>query len=254
MKIINIASLVFLLGLITGCNTTTSPSEMFKGQPADQIFTEGEEALANARYSNAVQHFEALDSLYPFDKHAEQALLDSIYAYYKSGDEASAVAAADRYLHLYPRSAHADYAYYIKGLANYDQDRSWFLRYLPIDWSERDLGTARQAFNDFSQLIRLYPTSRYVPDAKQRMIHLRNVLARSEIHVAQYYMQRGAYVAAANRANYVVQHYQQTPSVADALVVMVKAYRQLGLTDRANEALRVLRLNFPNSPEIKKLG
>lgn len=252
-KIATVSLLLLLMGLV-GCTTvTTSPAESFKGQSAQQIFSGGEEALAKGHYSKAVQHFEALDVLYPFEQNAEQAMLDSIYAYYKAGDNASAIATADRFLHLYPRNPHADYVYYMKGLANYEQDKSWFLRYLPVDWSERDLGSARQAFKDFSELVRLYPSSRYAADARQRMVHLRNILARSEMNVATYYMQREAYVAAANRANYIVQHYQQTPSVQEALVVMVKAYRKLGLPERANEAMRVLELNYPNSSVVKEL-
>lgn len=244
-----------LLGLfVTACTSiTSSPSEVFKNQTADQIFLSGEEAIAKGQYASAVQHFEGLDSLYPFNEHAEQADIDLIYAYYKTGDEPSAVASADRFIHLYPRSEHVDYVYYMKGLANYEQDRGWFLRYLPVDISQRDPGTARQAFDDFGTLLRLFPHSVYAPDAQKRMIYLRNLFARHDIQVATYYMQRGAYVAAANRANYVVQHYQQTPSVIDALGIMVKAYRKLGLNDRADDAYRVLEVNYPDSSVLRRV-
>lgn len=244
-------SLPCLFSIIVGCTSAATPSEMFKGQSAEQIFTGGEKALAKGRYGSAVKHFEAFDSLYPFAPESEQAHLDIIYAYYKSGDLASAVAAADRFLHLYPRSARADYALYLKGLANYEQDRAWFIRYLPLDQSERDLGTAKEAFDDFSQLLRAYPNSSYAPDARQRMVHLRNLLAKYEVNIAQYYMQRQAYVAAANRANYVLQHYQQTPAMVDALGIMVKAYKKLGMNDRADEAWHVLQLNYPRSSVTK---
>lgn len=243
--------IVALLAL-SGCKTTvSSPGEKYQGQSAEQIYNTAETYLADREYSNAVKAYEGLDSLYPFGPHAEQAQLDMIYAYYMSGDHASAAAAAERYIRIHPRSRHVDYAYYMKGLANFYQNRGWFQRYFPTDPAERDFGTMRQSFDDFAQLLRFYPQSRYAPDARQRMVYLRNIFARHELQVANYYLERRAYVAAANRANYIVQHYQSSTSTPEALAVMVKAYRGLGLTTSATEALRVLRLNYPQSKALK---
>lgn len=249
-----IISLVAIGLLINGCSPIASPSEIYKGQSAEQLYTDAETDLAKGHYSGAVQRFEALDSLYPFAPQSEQAHLDIIYAYYRTGDDASTVAAADRFIREYPGNPHVDYAYYLKGLANYRSDRSWFTRYLPLDAAERDAGSAKQAFNDFSDLLKLYPNSYYASDARQRMVYLRNMLARHEVAIAQYYYQRAAYVAAINRASYVVQHYQRTPSTAKALVIMTRSYRALKLTDRAAETLQILMLNYPNSRELAELN
>lgn len=243
---------VIILGLaLAGCASAPTPSQVYRGQTAEQIYTAAETALAKENYADAVQAFEALDSLYPFGPHAQQAQLDMIYAYYKNNDNASAGAAAERYIRLYPRSPNLDYAYYIKGLANYDVDRGWLQHYLPADPALRDPGTLRQAFNDFKELVRLFPDSRYAPDAHKRMIYLRNMFGHYELKVAQYYFDSKAYVAAANRASYILQHYRSTPATQGALVLLVKANRALGLTHAANDALRVLKLNYPNAKALK---
>ena len=240
--------------LLAACSTPTDPTEKFKNKTAEQIYQGGEVALAKGRESTAIEHFEALDALYPFGANAEQAQLDLMYAYYQSGDNASASATAERFIRLYPRSVHADYAYYIKGLADFDQDRGWFQRYLPTDLSQRDPGTMSQAFDDFNALLKIYPDSVYAPDARQRMIYLRNLFAEHNLHIAQYYFRRAAYVAAANRANYVVQHFDGTPQVEDALGIMVRSYRKLGLQVPEQQALSVLQLNYPNGSVLKNLN
>ncbi len=252
-KSVKLMIAVGLLSALAACSSTTDPAEKFKNLSAEQIYQGGEVALAKGHESEAIQHFEGLDALYPFSVNSEQAQLDLMYAYYKSGDNASAAAAAERFIRFYPRSAHVDYAYYVKGLANFDQDRGWFQRYLPTDLSQRDPGTSRQAFDDFSTLLRLFPTSVYAPDARQRMIYLRNLFAAHELHIAQYYYKRAAYVAAANRANFVVQHYDGTPQVEEALGVMVRSYRKLGLQTPAQQALAVLQLNYPHGKVLQKL-
>jgi len=236
---------------VGGCSSAiTDPAIIYKDQSAEEIYRGAEINLAKRRYSTAVQQFEALDALYPFSQYSEQAQLDSIYAYYKNDDMPSTAAAADRYIRLYPRSEHVDYAYYMKGIADFEQDRGWLQRFVSTDLSKRDPGTTLQAFDDFSQLVRLFPNSVYAPDARQRMVYLRNLFANHELHIAQYYFARGAYVAAANRANYIVQHFDGTPQVEGALVIMVKSYRELGLEESANKALRVLQLNYPKNKDL----
>ena len=238
--------LFVLLSSLYGCATTTpDPSAAYRGQTAEQIFICAETALIKGNYTTAIQRFEALDTLYPCGRYAERAHLDIIYAYYKSGDMVATSAAADRYIRLYPASCYADYAYYIKGVADFEQDRGWLQRYFPTDLADRDPGTSKQAFDDFKQLICLYPDSQYVPDARQRMVYLRNLLARYEMNIARYYYCRGAYVAAINRASNVLEHYQQSPSTPCALQLMANAYCRLGLKRQADEAVSVLRCNYP---------
>lgn len=234
-----------LLSSLYGCATssTVDTSAPYRGQTAEQIFVCAESALVKGNYTTASERFEALDSLYPCSKYAEHAHLDVIYARYKTGDMIAATAAADRYIQLYPASPYTDYAYYMRGVANFEQDRGWLQKYFPTDLADRDPGTLKQAFDDFKQLICLYPDSQYVPDAEQRMIYLRNLLARHEMNIARYYYSRRAYVAAINRASNVLQHYQQSSSTPCALDLMAKAYCKLGLQNQANEAIAILRSN-----------
>lgn len=246
-------SMAILSSALVGCAAAPTPSQVYKGQSAEQIFKTAETTLAKENFADAVQAFEALDSLYPFGSHAQQAQLNLIYAYYKNNDNASASAAAGRYILLYPRGPNTDYAYYLKGLANFNVDRGWLQQYLPADPSLRDPVSLRQAYKDFETLVRLYPQSRYAADARQRLVYLRDMFGRYELKVAQYYFDRKAYVAAANRASYAITHYRSSPSSHDALVILVKANRVLGLSDAANDALRVLKLNYPNSSALKTL-
>jgi outer membrane protein assembly factor BamD len=245
--------LLQIIGLLTGiclsaCSSvTTTSSEKYQNQSAEQIFKAGEKALNDHAYRNAVEHFEALDTLYPFGPYAERAQLDLMYSYYRNDDPASTAATAERFIHLYPRSEYVDYAYYMKGLADFDQDRGWLQRYVHTDLSQRDPGTERRAFDDFNTLVKLFPHSRYANDAKHHMIYLRNLFAGHELSVARYYYRRGAYVAAANRANVIVQHFQGTDVMPDALAMMVKAYRKLQLEELADRALVILRQNYPRS-------
>lgn len=239
---------------ILGCSSKQpSVADAFKGQTAEQIYTEGEKALAKHKWEQAIRHFEGLDTLYPFSEYSEQAQINSIYAFYKNNDFASCAGASQRYIHLYPRSKNVDYAYYMKGLANFNQDRGVIMRYIETDLSVRDLGTSIQSFNDFADLIRRFPNSPYAADAQQRMVYLRNLMADKELDVAEFYYQRKTYLAAANRANYIVDHYQQAPAIVPALGIMVKSYRKLNLEKLANETLTVLALNYPDSEVYKEL-
>ncbi len=218
------------------------------GWDADHFYAEAKGALESGDYSEAVELYQKLETRYPFGVYAQQALLDLSYAYYKNDEPDAAVAACDRFIKLYPQNLHVDYAYYLKGLANFNKGKGFTQRYLPTDESQRDPGAALHAFQSFSELVKRYPDSEYVDDSEQRMRYLRNILAKNEVHVANYYMRRGAFVAAVNRARYVVENYPRTPAVPDALVVMAKAYRVMEMNDLSDDALRVLELNYPNHP------
>lgn len=219
-----------------------------------QIYDEAQRYLESGNFSLAVKNLQLLESRFPFGPYAEQAQLEIIYAHFRSHEPEAAIAAADRFIRLHPNHPSADYAYYMRGLANYTEGEGLLERFLPTDMSQRDPGAAIQSFEDFRQLLQRFPESRYADDARARMIFLRNRLARYEINVANYYFKRKAYLAAANRGRYVVENLPRTPAVPDALAVMVQAYLLLGMDDLANQTLSVLRANYPEHPSLDKRG
>ncbi|MDR3492815.1 MAG: outer membrane protein assembly factor BamD [Gammaproteobacteria bacterium] len=233
--------------LLTACATTADPSQAYKGETDEQIFNRGEGALRDHDYGEAIKRFEALDVQYPYGRNTEIAQLHIIYAYYKNSDYAAAEAAADRFIHTHPTSLHADYAYLMRGLANFYQNIGVFERLFSVDVATRDLTQVKKSYNDFSQLIAVFPHSQYVSTAHQYMIYLRNILANHQLEVAQYYYDKEAYVAAANRASSVVEHYQGAPAVPDALVIMVQSYRKLHMTASENQTMEVLKYNYPDT-------
>lgn len=250
--IVKLFNFVFFISLATvllnACATKSDdPLIAYQGQSVAQIYQTAKESIVNRNYADAIKNYEALDIIYPFNRYSEQAQLELIYTYYQHGEASSAKTTAERFIHLYPNSKAIDYAYYIRALADMDQDRGWYLRYIPIDISRRDPGTMRAAYQEFEQLINQYPNSRYVADARQRMIYLRNLFANYELHIADYYFRKKAYVGAANRANEVVQRYQGAPEVEQALMIIIKSYQILGLEDLANQSIAVLKLNFPGA-------
>jgi len=242
--------LLALLLITSGCAFLPEQIDETKDWSANQLYTKAKQELASKNYEKAIDYFEKLEARYPFGHYAQQAQLEIAYAYYKYEEPDLAIAAADRFITIYPRHPNVDYAMYIKGLVNYNRGKTFIDRYLPQEPAERDTFSMRQSYDDFSQLVQHYPNSNYTKDAAQRMIFLRNNMAEYEIHVADYYMRRSAFIAAANRGKYVVENYQRTPSVDDALVIMIRAYRKLEAGDLADSAMRVLQLNYPDSPEI----
>lgn len=218
------------------------------------LYDAAQRQLKGAQWEAAVGTLQALEEHFPFGNYAEQAQLELIYAYYKNYDTEAAIASADRFIRLHPQHRQVDYSYYMKGLATFSEGRGALESFLPTDNTQRDPGLARESFSHFAQLLARYPNSIYAPDARKRMIYLRNVLARYEIHVANYYFKRGAIVAAATRGRYVVENFQKTPAVPDGLAVMVQAYKLLGKDDLAEESLTVLRDNFPTHPALNSDG
>lgn len=253
IKYFTIPVLTSLISLLPACSTTQDPATAYKNQTAEQIFGEGEKELHSHNYQEAIKHYEALDVQYPFGPHVQIIQLHTIYAYYMTGDYASAEAAADRFIHSYPSSPHTDYAYYMRGLSNYYQNLGIFEKLFTIDLATRDLSQVKKSYKDFSQLVYLFPNSYYAPAAHQYMVYLRNLLASHELEVAQYYFNRQAYVAAANRATLVVRHYEGSPVVPAALVLMAKSYRALHLKTNEQEVLEVIKYNFPNSDYWKEV-
>jgi outer membrane protein assembly factor BamD len=252
MRLSRIFVAILILSM-SGCSWFQDAVDETSDWSANQLYSEAKEKLAEKNYEKAIEYLEILQARYPFGRYAQQAELEIAYAYYKYEEPDLAIAAADRFIKIYPRHPNVDYAWYLKGLTNYNRGKSIVGKYLPQEPSERDTFTMRAAYDDFDQLVRLYPNSIYAIDAAQRMIHLRNNMAEYEIHVADYYMRRKAYVAAANRGEYVIENYQRTPAVPDALVIMARAYRIMGVDDLADDAIRVLRHNYPDNPDLALL-
>ena len=207
-----------------------------------------------ADHETAIKHYEDLEIRHPFSPYTRQALLEVGYAYFKYDEPESALSAAERYIKLYPRDKNVDYAYYLRGLVSFERGLSSLDLLLGLDVGKREPKTAKEAFEQFSELLRRFPNSKYGEDAKQRMVQLRNRLADYEIQAADYYMRRGAYLSAAKRTKYLLEHYPQTPATPEALVIMVKAYRQLGIDDLAKDTLDVLKLNYPQHSAISELN
>ena len=245
------ALLISLLLFISGCSWFGGDDdELIADSGEQQMYREAQRHLKNENFSLAVRSLQGLESRYPFGQYAEQAQLELIYAHYSAYEFAAANEAADRFIRLHPRHPNVDYAYYMKGLAAYDIEPGFFSRFIPSDDTKRDVSHIQTAFAEFAQLLARFPDSAYAPDARQRMVHMRNMLARNEIHVANYYFRRGAYMAALNRGKYVVEHMQQTPSVADGLAIMGQAYLLLGLDDLAEDSIAVLCENYPDHPNL----
>lgn len=237
--------LIPLLTVLLALGCAGTPDDEFADMSAQELYDRAKSALKAGDYETSIKTFEQLEARYPFGKFAQQAQLEIAYAYYKFDEPDSCIATADRFIRNNPGNPHIDYAYYLKGLANYNRGANFVDRISSREPSDKDTRALRDAFNDFTQLVKKFPDSRYAPDATQRIVFLHNNLAKYEINVAEYYMKRGAYVAAANRAKYVIENYQRTPAAQDALRVLVRAYTQMGMNDLADDAERVLELNAP---------
>jgi outer membrane protein assembly factor BamD len=250
MRWLCLIPLLTILFTFGGC--ATSPEDELDALPAEELYRRAKKALDSGDYETSIKTFEKLEVRFPFGKYAQQAQLEIAYAYYKFDEPDSSIATAERFIRNNPGSPHLDYAYYLKGLVNYSRGSNLVDRVAPRKPSERDTRALRDSFNDFTQLVKKFPDSRYATDARERLVFLHNQLARYEINVADYYMKRGAYVAAANRAKYVIENYQRTPAAQDALQVLVQAYTKMGMTDLARDVQRVLELNRPASSDVER--
>lgn len=227
-------------------DSSSSKEDEYKDWDEQRFHDQAKEALDNKNFSKAVTLYESMEARYPFGDYTPQAQLNVAYAYYKNDDAEAAIAAAERFIKTHPRNPHVDYAYYLKGLVNYNRGIGFIDRFLPTDASQRDPGPARDSYDNFKELLTRFPTSMYNEDAKLRMTALRNNLAMYEVHVADFYMRRKAYVAAVNRANHVIKEYDRTPAIPIALQIMQDGYRKMGLDELAADAERVFNLNYPN--------
>ena len=243
-KNLSLLSIFILSIMISSCSSNEEiPDERLLEK---ELYDQAQLRLKNGSYSTAIRSLEALESRFPFGRYAEQAQAELIYAYYMNAQFEASQSAAERFINLHPRHTHSGYAYYMKGLASFTDDSGLFSRYFQSDLAKREVVMAQQSFDELSDFIARYPDSKYVPHAKQRMIYLRNLLAQHEVYVADFYMKRGAYLAAIGRAKYVIEHLPNTPQTPYALSILVEAYGLMEYEELRKINLEILNSNYPN--------
>ena len=245
--------LLLLIGLIFLGACSSNKDNGAEGGSEQEVYQRAVKLMQSGNWEAVIQTLQLLEEFFPFGTYAEQAQLELIFAYYRTSNYDAAIAAADRFIRLNPQHSNVDYAYYMRGVASFVNDSSYQAA-LINDTSNRDAGTAKLSFEYFTELLTKFPESPYGPDARKRMTYLRNTLARYEIHVANYYFKRGAFLAAANRGRFVVENMQTTPAVPDGLAVMAQAYHLLDLQDLADDTVAVLSKNFPDYPKLTQDG
>ncbi len=247
MRSLAVIAAFFVATLLAGCGLLPEVKDETIDWSANKLYTEAKQSLNDGAYDKAIKYFEKLEARYPYGRFAQQAQIDIAYAYWKYNERASALAACDRFIKLHPNHPNVDYVYYLRGLVNFNEDQGILGHISAQDMTERDPKGARESFDAFRELITRYPESKYTPDAILRMKYLVNALARLEVHVARYYMKRGAYLAAINRSQYALKNYPEAPATEEALFIMVKGYDLLGMNDLRDDAERIMRKNYPNS-------
>ena len=230
---------------LTSCGLLPEVKDETANWTAEKLYDEAHSIMVSGNYTRAVKLFDTLEGRFPYGRHAQQAILEGAYSNYRLGETAAAVAACDRFIRTYPNNANVDYAYYLKGLVNFREDQGLFGYVVEQDLSERDPKLSRESYNAFKDLVTRFPDSRYAEDSTQRMRYLVNALAMFEVHVANYYYNRGAYLAAANRAQGALVNYPQTPANEDALILLMYSYDKLGLPQLRDDAKRVLQSTYP---------
>ena len=241
---LSILGIFMLLLIVSSCSSNEEmPDERLVEK---ELYDQAQTRLKNGSFSTAILSLEALESRFPFGRYAEQAQAELIYAYYMNSQFEASQSAAERFINLHPRHSHTGYAFYMKGLAAFTDDSGLFSRYFQSDLAKREVVMAQTSFGELSEFISRYPESKYVPHAKQRMIYLRNLLAEHEIYVADFYMKRGAYLAAIGRAKYVIENLPNTPQTPFALSILIEAYEILEYEELRKTSLEVLKANYPN--------
>ncbi len=236
--------LISLALMVSGCGSLGEKRDETKGWSADKLYAEAKDELKTGNYEKAIKHLEKLESRYPFGVYAQQAQMEIAYAYYRQNEQAQCLAAVERFIRLHPNHPSVDYMYFLRGLANFNDKKGLFDFISKQDPTERDPKAARDAFDAFKQLVDRFPDSKYAEDARDRLRYLVEAMAQYEVHVADYYLRRGAHVAAINRAQVVVRDYPTSPSVRNALRIQIRAYDALGMKDLRDDAERVFQLNY----------
>ena len=241
-----LAFLVLIGASLAGCNLLPEVKDETATWSAERIYKDAHESLLEANYTRAIKLFDTLESRFPYGRLAQQSILEGAFANFRQGEATTAIAACERFIRTYPNHPNVDYAYYLKGLINFREDQGLLGYVVETDLSERDPKMKKEAYSAFRELITKFPDSRYAGDAAERMRYLTNALAGYEVHVARYYYNRGAYVAAANRAQATLLNYPKTPANEDALVLMMQSYDKLGMAQLRDDTQRVLKESFPN--------
>ena len=244
--------LALAVGLLGACSTT--PEDKTVGLSPDKLYSEARELMDSGQWDKAIPFLEKLESRAAGTPLAQQAQLDKAYAQFKAGDKAQAIATLDRFVRLHPASSALDYALYLKGLSNFNENLGIFAAYTGQDLAERDQKAAKESFESFKELSARFPQSRYTPDALLRMRYIVQMLAKNEVYVAKYYYKRAAYVAALNRAQTAVADYRDVPAVEEALYLIYKSYEALGMAQLSQDAKRVLEATYPGSEFLSPNG
>lgn len=247
-SLLRLFALLVLALSLSACQNIFKKEEPTETLPLEGMYAEGKEALVSGNLARAEKYYRRLVARFPYGKTTEQSLMELAYAQYKNNKPEEASATINRFLKTYPTHRHADYMYYLRGLLNFDRSNKLVAKVVGVDMTMRDQAQPLQSFNHFAELLQRYPNSKYAADARQRMVFLRDQLARHEMNVAKYYLRRRAYVASAQRAKYLVENYPQTKYVPDAVAMMAVAYQRLGQQSLQQDAERVLRANEPNHP------
>lgn len=242
-KILTLALMALVL-MLSGCGSLGEKADATKGWSAEKLYAEAKDEIKSGNYERAIKYLEKLESRYPFGKYAQQAQMEIAYSYYRQNDQAQCLAAVDRFIRLHPNHPNVDYMYYLRGLANFNDKKGLFDFISSQDPTERDPKAARNAFDAFKQLADRFPDSKYADDARDRLRYLVEAMAQYEVHVADYYLRRSAFVAAINRAQNVIRDYPASPSVRNALRIQIRAYDALGMNDLRDDAERVFELNY----------
>lgn len=251
-KLINaglIVATVCMVLAMTGCANSKDP---YKDMSAKELYELGKMNAKKKSYAQAIKYFDALEAHYPYGEYTDKGQLALIHALANGGEETMALSAADRFIRMHPRHPHVDFAYYMKGVINYNENYSLAFRVMPLDRSLRSSEFAQQGFDDFKTFLEKFPNSKYAYDARQRMLQLREQLANHNLSIAEYYERQGASLAAANRAAYVVHQFPQTESAPKALFVMQRTYAAMGLHKEAREAVQMLASNYPKYEKVNK--
>lgn len=237
---------------MSACSMFGHKKDTIDTMPVEKLYTTAHDSLEHADYAASTKAYQRLIARFPSGDYNEQAQLDLAYSQYKDNQPDDAYSTINRFIKTYPTHKHVDYAYYLRGLINFDRTGGFVERVFQRTQSQsrRDQGYNLQAFDDFSELTRRFPDSAYSADARQRMIYLRNVLAQFEVNVAEFYLRNKAYVASADRAQYVIEHYQQAPQTGDALAILTRSYIGLEQPKLADQTRQVLALNYPDHPYL----
>ncbi len=244
-------TLIFLLSSCSFLDTVFEEKDSTVGMTAEQLYTEGKLFLSAEDFINAIRVFEILEARYPFGKYSTQAMLDLAYAHYASDNKDESITEVNRFIRLYPNHPKVSYAYYLKALANFDKDANVLTRFFAHDPSRYDTTNLKNSFNDFTIVVNKFPNSEYAEDAINRLIYIKNQIAKNELYIAKYYNKRSAHVAAVNRVKYMLENYGGTPSTKGGLLLMVDSYNKMKMFDLAYDTARVLKQNYPDYKIVK---